>query len=130
MIILFMAVLAAGQAQTTPDCSNPLTQADMNQCEALAFERADAEMNRVWTEVRATMQQRDREWPRDTADPRPGFWATTLQSQRAWLRYRDAQCIVKGYAARGGTMESMLISGCRRQLTEARTTELRSLTEN
>jgi uncharacterized protein YecT (DUF1311 family) len=130
MMLAFSLALAAAQSAPALDCSNPVTQADMNQCEALAFRRADAELNSVWPEVRAAMQQRDREWPRGTADRRPGFWATTLESQRAWLRYRDAQCTIHGYAARGGTMESMLVSGCRRQLTEARIAELRALMEN
>ena len=53
-----------------------------------------------------------------------------LACQRAWLTYRDAQCLIEGYAARGGSMEPMLLSGCIARLTMARTQALRDLIEN
>ena len=46
-------------------------------------------------------------------------------AQRAWIGYRDGQCTLVGFEARGGTMEPMLVSGCKATLTRARTKELR-----
>jgi uncharacterized protein YecT (DUF1311 family) len=132
VILSLLALSVAAQAEPPLDCANPITQTDMNQCSAREFQRADTELNRAWSEVRAAMQRRDRGTAeyRDPSDRSPGYYAALLESQRAWLRYRDAHCLIEGYAARGGSMEPMLVSGCRRSLTEARTQALRDLLEN
>jgi uncharacterized protein YecT (DUF1311 family) len=48
-------------------------------------------------------------------------------AQRAWMAFRDAECAVAGYEALGGSMESMLVSGCVAQLTKRRAAELRQM---
>lgn len=127
-MMMLMAMLAA-QAQPELDCANPVTQADMNQCSAIAFQTADRAMNVVWANARRHMQQMDRESVRyrDNRDGRPGYFSALLESQRAWLRYRDTQCVLAGYSARGGSMEPLLINSCMRHLTEERTGFLRDL---
>ncbi|MCU0728868.1 MAG: lysozyme inhibitor LprI family protein [Sphingopyxis sp.] len=129
--MIMMMAFALAQANPPHDCSNPITQTDMNICEAAAFLAADRAMNAAWTEARRVMQERDRETARyrDNRDDRPGYYAALLESQRAWLRYRDSQCAIRGYAARGGSMEPMLISGCKRELTDERTAFLRDLVD-
>ena len=47
------------------------------------------------------------------------------QGQRGWIAYRDGQCELYGFEARGGSMEPMLVSGCKADMTRARTKELR-----
>jgi uncharacterized protein YecT (DUF1311 family) len=128
-MILLVAALLAAQADPPIDCTDPQTQTAMNICSGQEFVRADAEMNRVWAEARAEMQRRDRTTATTQRDGRPSYSAALLESQRAWLRYRDAQCRVAGYGARGGSMEPLLVNSCRRALTEARTVALSALME-
>ena len=45
-------------------------------------------------------------------DGRPGYYQALLDAQRAWIKYRDLECRIEGYAMRGGSAESMMISGC------------------
>jgi uncharacterized protein YecT (DUF1311 family) len=127
-MILLVALLSA-RPEPPLDCTNPVTQADMNQCSGIQAQAADAELNRVWALARAEMQRRDRETSAAERDGRPGYYAALLESQRAWLRYRDAQCQVEGYGARGGSMEPLLRNSCMRALTEARTAALREVFE-
>jgi uncharacterized protein YecT (DUF1311 family) len=47
------------------------------------------------------------------------------EAQRAWVSFRDAQCRLESFEARGGSMQPMLDSGCRAAVTRARTAELR-----
>ena len=49
------------------------------------------------------------------------------KAQRAWIGYRDGQCQLSGYSARGGSMEPMLVSQCLADLTKKRTQELKDL---
>jgi uncharacterized protein YecT (DUF1311 family) len=60
-------------------------------------------------------------------DERPGYFEVLIAAQRAWLQYRDAHCQSEGYEARGGSLELLLVSTCKRRLTEERTEQLRSL---
>ena len=84
--------------------------------------------NPQWKLTSDEMKQRD---ARDgkSSDGRPGHFATLLAAQRAWLKYRDAQCDLEGYQFRGGTMEPLLVATCRAGLTEARTKQLKDLIE-
>jgi uncharacterized protein YecT (DUF1311 family) len=50
-----------------------------------------------------------------------------VTAQRAWIAYRDAECEARGFQARGGTMEPMLVAGCIADVTDARTKELKTL---
>lgn len=52
------------------------------------------------------------------------------KAQRAWIGYRDGQCELAGFEARGGSMEPMLVSGCLAELTRKRTDELRKIVES
>jgi uncharacterized protein YecT (DUF1311 family) len=120
MILLAMAMMAAAQGGA---CRSPQTQSEMNRCAGLDFARADAALNLAWRQAVAAERQQDA----DAADGRPSAEATLRDAQRAWLTFRDSHCTVEGYAARGGTMESMLYNGCRARLTRERTGQLRSL---
>ena len=128
MIALVVAALAI--VQPTPaghDCDDPMSQPEMNACAALDFERADAELNRVWQEAIAAARAADAEIDR-TYDQRPTSEAKLREAQRAWIVFRDAHCTVVGYEeARGGSMEPMTYDACRTILTEERTAQLRSL---
>src|SRR5690606_1177340 len=50
-------------------------------------------------------------------DRQPGHFDTLLEAQRAWLRFRDAQCLSESFMARGGSMQPMLDSQCKTYLT-------------
>tara|TARA_R110002072_G_scaffold86774_6_gene195810 strand:+ start:10515 stop:10952 length:438 start_codon:yes stop_codon:yes gene_type:complete len=124
---LAFSLQAATPPPEDPDCAEPLTQTAMNICAAQDFQRADAELNQVWREVRALAKSADAE-PHD--DGQPGYWPTLLEAQRAWLAYRDAHCRLVGYNARGGSLQPLLTANCRAELTRARTQSMRALLTN
>ena len=127
--MIFALVLAAGGPADAPwDCKEPMPQQEMNYCAAVEYDKVDAALNVQWKLTAAAMKQRDD--GRDaTYDQRPGYFATLLDGQRAWLKYRDAHCRSEGYYARGGSLESLLVSTCRTKLTEQRTQQLQFLIE-
>lgn len=126
MIFAALLFLSAVAADPEIDCENAMAQPDLNACAFLEYERADAAMNAQWKVTAAKMKEIDAGFDR-TYDKRPGYSETLLAAQRAWLTYRDQHCASEGYSMRGGSAESMVISGCRAQLTEARTKQLKDL---
>ena len=122
MIGLLLAALTF-QGETKVDCQTRRTQMEMNVCSFEDYKRADAVLTRQWALTMANAKRWDK-GIRLSSDKRPSHSKVLLESQRAWLRYRDQYCAFEGYWARGGSMESMLINGCMERMTKARTKEL------
>jgi len=128
VIALALYLAASGPAAPQWNCADPGPQQEMNYCAAQDFNKADGALNAQWKKTAAEMKRRDAEW--DAAyDKRPGYFATLLDAQRAWIKYRDAHCTTSGYLFRGGSMESFMVSTCKTGLTNDRTQQLQFLIE-
>ncbi|HVI06279.1 MAG TPA: lysozyme inhibitor LprI family protein [Sphingomicrobium sp.] len=88
-----------------------LTQMGMNMCAGREFERADRDLNLEWAKAKG--------WAKD--DPQTS--RLLLRSQRAWLKYRDAQCELMADEDRGGSIapleQGKCLTGMTRERTEA-----------
>lgn len=113
------------------NCDDPQVQQEMNWCAQRDFEIADERLNAQWKETAVAMKAQDADYVSygSENDTREGWFASLLESQRGWLRYRDAQCRAEGYKARGGSLESLLALTCKSALTQARTQQLRALAQ-
>jgi uncharacterized protein YecT (DUF1311 family) len=120
--------MAFAQEDPPLDCANAMSQADMNQCSYMEFEKADKELNTVYKDALKTAAEADVQ-AADMNEAYVGAVKSLKKAQRAWIDYRDGHCDGMGYEAVGGSMQGMLISGCQARLTEARTKELRELIE-
>jgi uncharacterized protein YecT (DUF1311 family) len=130
MIGLALALLLSAQNPEW-NCDNPQAQQEMNWCAAQDAERADAELNTVYQASIGHAREADRDYARladGAGGPNaggPGEEATLREAQRAWVSFRDAQCRMESFEARGGSMQPMIDGGCRATMTRARTAELR-----
>jgi uncharacterized protein YecT (DUF1311 family) len=75
-------------------------------CADSAYHRADADLTRAYRRVLARVGPADR--------------AKLRAAQRAWLRYRDAQCTFEAAAYDGGSMQPMIKLLCLESLTRSR----------
>lgn len=112
-------------ADDAPDCNKAETQSDLNICSAQDFEKADTALNAQYKQTRAAMQTIDIGLQADMK----GAEKALLAGQRGWIAYRDGECEAEGFQARGGSMESMLVSGCKATMTRLRTKELKALAD-
>lgn len=114
MLVSFLLLLAA-----------PQTQAQMTQSAGMAYSSADAAMTAQWKRTYAYMKGRDAQ---DTSRGGGfGYAGALLASQRAWLKYRDTQCVIEGGQYAGGSAQGMTMAACRTGLTRARTAQLKSM---
>ena len=116
-MILFAALLLAGAGQT---------QLDMDRAAGLAHQRADAAMNVQYRATMARMRTMDGYHAPD-AQTGPSYENALLASQRAWLKFRDAECVIEGYQFRGGSAQPMAQSQCLADVTKQRTQQLKML---
>ena len=121
--MLLTLLLAAAAAQG--GCADATTQADMNRCAQVALQRADAAMTREWQASYAKMKAND---AADTSRGGGfGYAAAALASQRAWLKFRDTQCVLEGGRYAGGSLQPLERAKCLERLTKERALQLRDL---
>lgn len=124
-LVLIVAFPALAQEEPDVDCANATAQPDLNTCAYQEYRAADSELNKVYKQAMTAVQNIDEEL--DGADV--GAVEALKKAQRAWITYRDGQCELAGFQARGGQAEPMLISGCLAELTQKRTGELQEFLE-
>jgi uncharacterized protein YecT (DUF1311 family) len=104
-------VLGAASAQAA-DCRDAASQAEMNVCASKAYEKADAELNAAYRELKERAQE-------ETAK-------LLVAAQRAWVTFRDAECAFAASGSAGGSVQPMVVSNCLEDITRKRTTELKA----
>jgi uncharacterized protein YecT (DUF1311 family) len=118
LAILFVAGLvglagAAAQKQKQAEpCPGAQTQYEMDECAHKEFVAADAELNRVYNQLAAKL---------DDAEQR----AQLKTAELAWIKFRDENCTFEGLFYKGGTMRPMIESFCQADVTRKRTAQLR-----
>ena len=128
IISVFVAALFLGSsfavAEDEPDCENG-NQMELNLCAYKDYVKADKELNKLWPNIKKYAADSDA----DLEGNLKGYAKALLASQRGWLAYRDGQCALSGFESRGGSMESMVVSGCKARMTKERVKELRAIME-
>jgi uncharacterized protein YecT (DUF1311 family) len=115
--MLLIAMLLAGAPVQT--------QADMNRSTSATYAQADAAMTAQWKRTLAYMKGRDAQ---DTSRGGGfGYAAALLESQRAWLKFRDTQCVIAGGEFAGGSAQGMAMATCKTRLSRDRTAQLKAL---
>jgi uncharacterized protein YecT (DUF1311 family) len=87
------------------------SQQQMNQQALAEFDKADAELNKVYAKVQAKLDKEGKE--------------KLKAVQRAWVVFRDAQADLDADIMRGGSAAPMLHSGSMARSTKQRTVELK-----
>ena len=81
-------------------------QQEMNRCAAADYQKADAELTKVYGKLDKTPELR--------------------AAERAWIAYRDAECAFETASNRGGSIEPMIYSGCMMTMTKQRIAVLKA----
>jgi uncharacterized protein YecT (DUF1311 family) len=94
-------------------CPDGRTQQEMNSCAADELARADTALNAAYQEVLRVVE--------------PHRVEPLRAAQRAWIRFRDAECEFEASEFAGGSMEPMMHTLCLAHLTRRRTEEFDSI---
>ncbi|MEJ8474912.1 lysozyme inhibitor LprI family protein [Roseibium algae] len=128
VLLALLALIGSGvfaKAQDNIDCGYPLTQMELTYCAGESWKQADAELNVAYKAAMTSMKQTDSYLDADMK----GAADALRDAQRAWIPFRDKACDSYGFMARGGSMESMLVLGCRTTLTKQRTDALNEIAQ-
>jgi uncharacterized protein YecT (DUF1311 family) len=101
---------AQGDEQEDP-CPDARTQADLNLCASQAFQRADAELNKLYQQL--------------MKDAGAAEKAKLRAAQLAWIKFRDAHCEYEAFGNTGGSIYPMVYSFCLAEVTAERSKQFR-----
>lgn len=94
-------------------CDNARTQLALTECSAQAYQSADDELNEAYQSLVSKLEEK------------PATLEKLRDAQRAWIRFRDAECALESSGVEGGSAQPMVRNGCLATLTKQRTERLR-----
>jgi uncharacterized protein YecT (DUF1311 family) len=133
-LILPLLLQSAPMQEAPPvaswNCDDPLVQQEMNWCAGQDLASAEQALEVQWQAALAAMKEQDAQYAAISGFEPDAFLMNLLESQIGWWAYRDAQCALDGFSARGGSLEPLLVATCKARLTRMRTEELRDMADN
>ena len=115
-VLLVPVLLSAAGAKTQKErqiqpCEGHGSQAEASGCARREYEAADAELNKAYNRLAGVLDAQEK--------------ALLKESELAWIKYRDSNCVFESSQYAGGTMRPMIESFCLTRVTKARTAELK-----
>ncbi|MDB6447176.1 lysozyme inhibitor LprI family protein [Pseudomonas sp. 21TX0197] len=107
-LLLALAPLILASVAQADDCTNAMTQGEMNQCAAQEKKAADDELNRLYKQITARLKDN------------PEAKQLLVKAQRAWIGFRDAECNFSASGVEGGSVYPLIYGNCVTALTKAR----------
>jgi uncharacterized protein YecT (DUF1311 family) len=109
-VLLLIFSVTAFSRTILAQCEKAGTTADTSRCMSNEYEKADAELNRIYKLAFKGLDEKEAE--------------NLKKAQRAWIIYRDAQCDAEYAKCGGGSGGPAAHMGCLARLTRLRTREL------
>lgn len=106
LLLLLSATAASHATAQGEDCANAASQASLNICANQTAKKSDAALNRAYSEVMARLE--------------PSGKARLRDAQRAWLTFRDKECMFESSGSDGGSVAPMIALNCYAALTDQR----------
>jgi uncharacterized protein YecT (DUF1311 family) len=99
LIVTATASLAmAQQSRKKNPCDNAQTQQEMDNCSAKELRAADQKLNKLYADLSSKLE--------------PERLAKLKEAERAWIKFRDADCDFQSYLNKGGTIYPVVYNGC------------------
>lgn len=92
------------------------TQAEMNRTAFTAYNKADAELNKIYKKVIGTLDEKQK--------------LLLIKAQKDWLKFRDSHCKFDAEQYNGGSIQPLIYSSCLTEKTEDRISDLKAILEN
>ncbi|MFB2836737.1 lysozyme inhibitor LprI family protein [Floridanema evergladense] len=108
--------LSTLQVAQQPNCKDPQTQVEINNCAGIEYQNADRKLNQAYQKLIPKLSAARRQ--------------KLILAQRAWITFRDANCEFERSQFEGGTMAPAAQAGCMAQLTKTRTKQLEEYIES
>lgn len=113
-LCIVITVLSEFAHAQEPVCNNDGSGRDTAVCAYGELAKADAQLNDAYQKTLVLLGSTDAK-------------VALVAAQRAWVKFRDADCLVQDRIFQNGTMRAALVGSCLKDRTEQRTKELEKI---
>jgi uncharacterized protein YecT (DUF1311 family) len=117
--LLPLVLLICSCSALAIDCSNAVTTPDMNECASLNQKKVEAKLNQVYQKV-----MKDLDKPDSEGEKYSEYRKTLLEAQRAWIKFRDADCNAIYTYYESGSIRNLMAISCKQKHAERRIKDL------
>lgn len=122
LALLPSSALAQAVCGASGACDSQSSNVEYKECLNKLAEAQDAELNQLYGKVRNLFGEHD-----SSGSAAPKLVPAFKEAQKAWIAFREAQCIVEYNIAQGGTAGGGYGSECICQLTYHRNLDLKRM---
>lgn len=108
---LTLSLLLCSASSFAIDCQNAVTTPDLNECAAREQKAVEANLNQVYQRVLKTVSA-------------PKVRVQFVAAQRAWIKFREADCKAVYEQHADGTIRTVMYLGCMQNRAATRIKEL------
>jgi uncharacterized protein YecT (DUF1311 family) len=109
--VLALSLLLCSASSFALDCDNAVTTPDLNECAAREQKQAEVKLNQVYQRVLKTISS-------------PKVRTQFVAAQRAWVKFREADCKAVYEQHADGTIRTVMYLGCMQNRAQTRIKEL------
>lgn len=119
-LIIFSLFIVWSTCTFAVDCTSGVT-VDIVECQNHDYQQADALLSVAYKRAMGSAKSYDKS----------GALANKLRdAQRAWIKFRDADCEAQRAVYEGGTMGAVVLNGCMLSHVKTRTKDLQEFTSS
>lgn len=115
-----LSAFALQPPNSEPNCNSPSTTLEINECLFAEFKEVDAKLNATYQRVLREFSKPDMPGHIHFSEAKESL----VESQRAWIKYRDKDCYAVYALAVGASMRGQLSLQCKKNRTVQRIKEL------
>lgn len=105
------------------NCQSALSTPDLNECAQQEQRAVEAKLNQVYQKALKSVSEPTTEQDAETK-------RKLIQAQRAWVKFRDADCEAVYSRFADGSMRNIMFMGCMQQHAERRIADLEFISED
>ena len=117
--VLFFLILS--QNALALDCNKAIATPEINECASIEQVKVEAQLNATYKSVIQKLEHPDPEFADDYSATKKAL----IEAQRAWVKFREADCEATYTWHSGGTIRTVMHIGCMQAHAEQRIKELK-----
>jgi|SRR3989344_2683202 len=117
--LLALSIEAYAEPEKNIDCTNAFSTPDIEQCASISLENTEKELNLAYKTLVKSLSQPNTEYDNYTE-----YRKKILIAQRAWIKYREADCAAQYEMHRSGTIRNSIYLACKEERAKQRIKEL------
>lgn len=121
LLTVFYSIGANAEGASGIDCAKVFSTPDVEQCIAAELDKVEASLNQAYQRLLKQLTQAD-----TPQEDYTEYRKKLLTAQRAWIKFREADCDAQYEMHRTGTIRNSIYLSCKKQRAEQRINELNS----